>query len=105
VDPIALTGLMALLGQDLAAPLHGRNAWRSARLVAGITLAQGRRTVTSWPRAAGITRGDRSSCYFLDALGHRACDVGSVLLRLSIARIPIGDQLTLALDAPLGNPG
>src|SRR5262245_58345062 len=55
-----LPGLLALWVEQLAAPLHGRNSWRMARLVAGIALAQGRRTVTSWLRAAGITDGYRS---------------------------------------------
>jgi hypothetical protein len=98
VDHVMLPGLLALWVEQLAAPLHGRNPWRMARLVAGVTLAQGRRTVTSWLRAAGIADGYRSYYYFLDALGHKAQDVGLILLRLSLARLAIGDRLTFALD-------
>jgi hypothetical protein len=98
VDHIMLPGLLALWVEQLAAPLHGRHSWRMARLVAGITLAQGRRTVTSWLRAAGIADGYRSYYYFLDALGHKAQAVGLILLRLCVTRVAIGDRLTLALD-------
>lgn len=98
MDHIMLPGLLALWVEQLAAPLHGRNAWRMARLVVGLLLAQGRRTVTSWLRAAGITGGYRSYYYFLDALGHKAQAVGLILLRLSLARLPVGDRLTFALD-------
>jgi hypothetical protein len=98
VDHVLLPGLLALWVEQLATPLHGRNSWRMARLVAGIPLAQGRRTVTSWLRAAGIADGYRSYYYFLDALGHKAQAIGLILLRLCIARLAIGDRLTFALD-------
>jgi hypothetical protein len=67
-------------------------------LVVGIILAQGRRTVTSWFRAAGITRGYRSYYYALAALGLKARDLGLAVLDLTIRRVPIGERLTLALD-------
>ncbi len=57
---IILSGLLAAWVGSLAEHLHGRDAWRLQRLVVGVILAQGRRTVTSWFRAAGITRGYRS---------------------------------------------
>mgnify|MGYP001793230510 CR=1 FL=1 len=49
-----LSGLLAAWVGTLAEPLHGRNAWRLQRLVVGVILAQGRRTVTRWFRAAGL---------------------------------------------------
>jgi hypothetical protein len=98
VAHIKLSGLLAARVGTLAKPLHGRNAWRLQRLVVGIILAQGRRTVTSWFRAAGITRGSRSYYYFLAALGLKVQAVGLSLFDLSIQRIPIGERLTLALD-------
>jgi hypothetical protein len=82
----------------LAKHLHGRNAWRLHRIVVGIILAQGRRTVTSWFRAAGITRGYRSYYYFLAALGLKVQSIGLSLLDLTIERVPINDRLVLALD-------
>src|SRR5260221_9860685 len=65
VARIILFGQLAGWVGTLAGHLHGRNAWRLQRLAVGIILAQGRRTVTSWFRAAGITRGYRSYYYFL----------------------------------------
>lgn len=95
---IVLSGLLAAWVGTLAEHLHGRNAWRLQRLVVGILLAQGRRTVTSWFRAAGITRGFRSYYYFLAALGLKVQDLGLSILDLTIQRVPIGERLTLALD-------
>ena len=39
----------------LAAGLHGRNRWRLPGLMVGILFAHGRRTVTTWLRAAGVS--------------------------------------------------
>jgi DDE superfamily endonuclease len=98
VAHVMLPGLLAAWIATLAEHLHGRNAWRLQRLVVGIILAQGRRTVTSWFRAAGITRGYRSYYYFLAALGLKVQAVGLSVLDLTIRRVPITGRLTLALD-------
>jgi hypothetical protein len=98
VARIILSGMLADWVGTLANHLHGRNAWRLQRLVVGIIFAQGRRTVTSWFRASGITRGYRSYYYFLAALGLKARDLGLAILDLTIQRIPITERLTLALD-------
>ncbi len=95
---IMLSGLLAAWVSTLAEQLHARNAWRLQRLVVGVILAQGRRTVTSWFRAAGITRGSRSYYYFLAALGLKVQAIGLSLFQSSIQRVPIGERLTLALD-------
>jgi hypothetical protein len=98
VARIMLSGMLAAWVGTLAEHLHGRNAWRLHRLVVGVILAQGRRTVTSWFRAAGITRGYRSYYYFLAALGLKVQAIGLSLLNLTIQRVPITERLTLALD-------
>ncbi len=54
----------------LAEPLHGRLAWRLAEVLAGILFASGRRTASSWFRAAQVGIAFRSYYYFLDAVGH-----------------------------------
>ncbi len=95
---IMLSGLLAAWVGTLAEHLHGRNAWRFHRLVVGLILAQGRRTVTSWFRAAGITHGYRSYYYFLTALGLKVQAIGLSLFEWTIQRIPIDERLTLALD-------
>ncbi len=41
--------------QWLAAGLHARNRWRLPVLLVGILFAHGRRTVTTWLRAAGVS--------------------------------------------------
>ena len=38
----------------LAAGLHARNRWRLPVLLVAMLLASGRRTVTTWLRAAGV---------------------------------------------------
>ena len=95
---IMISGLLAAWVATLAGHLHGRNAWRLRRLVVGIILAQGRRTVTSWFRAAGISHGYRSYYYFLAALGLKVQDLGLAIFDLTIQHVPITDRLTLALD-------
>ena len=39
----------------LAVGLHGRNRWRLPVLLTGILFAVGRRTVSCWLRAAGVS--------------------------------------------------
>jgi hypothetical protein len=39
----------------LAVGLHGRNRWRLPVLLVGMLFAGGRRTVTTWLRAAGVS--------------------------------------------------
>ena len=95
---ILLSGMLAAWVGTLAEHLHGRNAWRLHRLVVGVIPAQGRRTVTRWFCAAGITHGSRSYYYFLAALGLKVQAVGLILLDLTIQRVSITERLTLALD-------
>jgi hypothetical protein len=82
----------------LAAPLHARLAWRLSAIVAGILLASGRRTASSWWRAAGIGQGFRSYYYLLDSIGRKAQPVAAALTRIVTDRIPAGDRLVFALD-------
>src|SRR6516164_8220095 len=67
---------LPLLWQDLAAGmasfLHQRAAWRLAVLLTGALFAKGRRTVTSWLRAAHVGSGFAPFYSFLAALGRRA---------------------------------
>ncbi len=46
----------------LSEALHARNRWRFALIIVGILFARGRRTITSWLRAVGIT--DNFSDYY-----------------------------------------
>jgi len=40
----------------LSCVLHQRSAWRLAVILAAMLFAKGRKTITSWLRAAGINR-------------------------------------------------
>src|SRR5512144_745349 len=83
----------------LAAPLHHRSAWRLAAVVAGILLAQGRRTASSWWRAAGIGTRLRSYYYFLDSVGRKTTAVAAVVFGLLRSPLDVpGQRLLLALD-------
>src|SRR5512147_55606 len=83
----------------LAAPLHHRSAWRLAAVVAGILLAQGRRTASSWWRAAGIGTRFRSYYYFLDSMGRKTTAVAAVVFGLLRGPLDVPEErLLLALD-------
>src|SRR3954470_14473702 len=94
----ALTAEWAAWVAALAAPLHGRLAWRLAEVVVGVLMASGRRTAASWWRAAGVGEDFRSYYYFLDSLGRKASEVAAVLLRIVTERVEAGDRLVFALD-------
>jgi hypothetical protein len=83
----------------LAAALDPRSAPRLARLLLGALLARGRRTVTSWIRAAKL--GDQfRPCYTaVAAAGARADRIARRLLTGVVRPLAAaGDRLTLALD-------
>jgi hypothetical protein len=96
--------LPALLSAWLApivAALDRRSAPRLLRLLAGALLATGRRTVTSWFRAAGITADFRRAYCALWAAGRRAEALAFRLLRGPLApllALAPGDHLLFALD-------
>src|SRR4051812_50071311 len=83
----------------LAAPLHRRSAWRLAAVIAGILRAHGRRTASSWWRAAGIGSRFRSYYYFLDSVGRKTTAVAAVVVGLLRGPLDVpGGRLLLALD-------
>jgi hypothetical protein len=83
----------------LALALDPRSAPRLARLLLGAVLARGRRTVTAWIRAVGLSR-EYKPCYTtVAAAGRRADDVSARLFNAAVRPL-VADQgrLTLALD-------
>jgi hypothetical protein len=83
----------------LAGPLDRRSAPRLALLLLGATLARGRRTVTSWIRAAGLS--DRfQSCYIAVAAAGKRADSIAARLALEVVKplVKGTGRLTLALD-------
>ena len=83
----------------LAAALDRRSAPRLARLFLGAVLARGRRTVTTWIRAAKLS--DRfQSCYIaVAAAGKRADRIARRLLTdVALPMLKEAERLTLAID-------
>lgn len=84
--------------QWLAAGLHARNRWRLPLLLIGILFAQGRRTVTTWLRAAGISDDYQDYYYFLAALGRKTESVATQLIILILHELPLPPRLLLVID-------
>lgn len=78
--------------------LDDRNAFRLLPIFAGILFGQGRRTVSSWLRAAGISDDYEDYYYFIGTLGRKAKSLATRLLYLIMERIPLGDRVLLVLD-------
>ena len=88
----------ALWVSSLAGPLHGRLSWRLMPLMIGLLFAQGRCTVSSWLRAAGLGDDFRAYYYFLGSLGRKVDSVAVRLLWLLRERLVTGDRILLAID-------
>ena len=72
-------------------------------IILGMLLGSGRRTVSCWLRAAGVTDDWQDHYYFLQTLGRSAKRVATELLHLAVKQIPvcqIGEFIKLALDDP-----
>ena len=82
----------------LSTGLHGRNRWRLPVLLMGILFATGRRTVTAWLRAAGITDDFYAYYYFLQPLGRRTGKIAERLLVIVLEHVPLGDRVLVAVD-------
>ena len=89
---------LALVITQLADALHARLAGRLLPLCTGLLFARGRRTVTSWLRAAGVGADYKAYYYFLASLGRKARWVGARLLGHLRRTVPLGERVLLALD-------
>ncbi len=76
----------------MAAGLDARHRWRLPVLLGGVLFARGRRTVTTWLRAAGIASEFADYYYFLYSLGRKSEAVAYHLLLLvcALCRCPSG---------------
>lgn len=82
----------------LAAGLHGRNRWRLSLILLGMLFARGRRTVTTWLRAAGIRDDFADYDYFLQPLGCKSKELAERLFVLLLVRLETGPRALLAVD-------
>jgi len=98
MDGACLPPLWQDLVAGMASFLHQRHAWRLAVLLSGALFATGRRTVTSWLRAAGVGPGFSAYYYFLAALGRCAALPAGLLLQRSLCRLAPEGPLLFALD-------
>src|SRR6476659_7826313 len=83
----------------LASALGLRSAPRLAWLLIGAVLAAGRRTVTSWIRAAGLS-GEFRPCYTAVAAAGRQADAVAARLAHAVVKPLVGGmgRLLFALD-------
>jgi hypothetical protein len=82
----------------LAAGLHARHRWRLPVLLGGMLFARGRRTVTTWLRAAGIRDDFADYYYFLASLGRKSETVAWRLLVLVLRILPLPERLLAVID-------
>jgi hypothetical protein len=78
--------------------LHARNRWRLPVLLVGILFAQGRRTVTTWLRAAGVSTDFADYYYFLSSVGRKSESVATQLLVLVLQILPLPERLLAVID-------
>lgn len=84
--------------QWLQAGLHGRNRWRLPLLVMGLLFAQGRRTVSAWLRAAGISDDYQDYYYFISMLGRKVEPLAERLLVIVLARLDLPGRILAVID-------
>lgn len=83
----------------LASVLHQRSSWRFGLLIAGIIFANGRRTIASWLRAAGISNTYEAFYYFIGALARKSEVIATVLFEIVMKRVLADDhRVLMALD-------
>ena len=82
----------------LAAGLHARNRWRLPVLLTGMLFAGGRRTVTTWLRAAGVSEDFQDYYYFLACVGRKSESIATQLITLLLRTLPLPERLLLVID-------
>lgn len=97
VTPRLTTDLTAWINR-LAPLLDRRNAWRLRPILSGLLFATGRRTVSSWLRAGGLSQHYQDYYAFLASLGHHVESLAAVLLRIALEVILPKGRLLFALD-------
>ncbi len=82
----------------LAAGLHARNRWRLPVLLTGMLFAGGRRTVTTWLRAAGVSDDFQDYFYFLTCVGRKSESIATQLVALLLRTLPLPERVLLVID-------
>ncbi len=83
----------------ICSALHQRSAWRMSIIIAGIIFAKGRKTITSWFRAAEITERYKAFYYFVGSIGQKTEIIATVLFEIMIKLIYKNqDRVLMAID-------
>ncbi len=82
----------------LAEPLDARVSWRLLPLLTGLLFATGRRTVSSWLRAGGLSADYQDYYYFLSSLGHKVKSLATVLVQIAVEVIAPSGRILVAID-------
>ena len=90
----AVVGVERVAGGGAARPQR----WRLPVLLVGILFAHGRRTVTTWLRAAGVSDDFQDYYYFLARIGRKTESVATQLLALVLPNVPLPDRLLAVID-------
>ena len=100
-----LPDLLSRAFRRLASCLDRRSAPHLTLVLAGILFASGRRTATSWFRAAGITTEFRSAYNAIGAAGRRTSGMASAVLSSVEPLLPAGRLLFALDDSPTSRYG
>jgi DDE superfamily endonuclease len=84
--------------ERLTVLLDARVSWRLLPLLTGFLFATGRRTVSSWLRAGGLSDDYQDYYYFLSSLGHKVKSLAAVILHIAVEVIAPDGRILLALD-------
>ena len=82
----------------LSSGLHARNRWRLPVLLVGMLFAGGRRTVTTWLRAAGVSDDYQAYYYFLTRVGRKTESIATQLVALVLRTLSLPERLLLVID-------
>jgi len=95
--PCLTTDMTAWI-KRLASLLDPRVEWRLLPLMTGLLFATGRRTVSSWLRAAELGKHYQDYYYFVSAVGHKVKWLAAVVLRSAVDVIAPQGRILLAID-------
>src|SRR6266404_3800673 len=82
----------------LAGLLDPRVSWRLLPLVTGLLFATGRRTISSWLRAGGLSKDYQEYYYFVWSLGRKVKPLAAAVLRIAVDVIAPQGRMLLAID-------
>ena len=84
--------------ERLACVLDPRSSWQLLPLLTGLLFATGRRTVSSWLRAGGLSRYYQDYYYFVSGSGRKVKSLAAVVLRIAVQVIVPSGRILLAVD-------